>query len=126
MKRKFTLYSLIVLSMVLFLMVGCATLFGPPPEGAVPWEQRLPVDKAYMFNSTYNSFAKDYKSQAAMPDLSEATKQLLKAKWTVMKEVYPLINTYSDIANTGGTPSQESEDKILAFLNHLGARLGKL
>ena len=129
MRKKFNLYQLIVVIVLLVFMMGsvagCAKFFALPEE-SVPWDQMLPKDKAYMFNSSYNSIAADYKYQAAMPDLSDAQKGLLKAKWTVMKEVHPLIKTYSSIANTGGIPSPESEAEILKFLNQLGARLGKL
>lgn len=125
MSKRTKLYHFIFVMVLLFFMVGCAKFFALP-EGAVPWEQMSPKDKAYVFNSTYNHLAEDYKYQATMPNLSEAQKDLLKSKWAVMKEVYPLIVTYSNIANTGGIPSPESEQAILMFLNQLGARLGNL
>lgn len=119
----------LLIAVLFVFMAGCGgigqALFGPLPEGAIPWEERLPRDKAYAFNAAYNGIAKDYRYQAKMPDLSEAQLDLLKAKWSVMSEVYPLINTYSGVANAGGFPSVESEDAILMFLNQLGARLGR-
>lgn len=110
-----------VMLVVLVFLVGCATI----PEGSVPWDQMTYKDKAYQFNLTYNHLVADYKQMAAMPNLTDAQKELMRIKWEVFQELWPLITIYSQTANAGGVPSVDSEEAILIFLNQLGARLGQ-
>lgn len=99
--------------------VSCATL----GIQSKPWAERTPQEKALAILESYNSVYKDTMSMALMPNLTEAQKQMVRSKKAMLKEVYPLIQIYVGIIESGGIPSAADEQAILDLLNRLGGRI---
>lgn len=69
--------------------------------------------------SMYNAQYDDYQLTAAIPDLSEDQKEILRTKKEIITEVYPMIQIYISYAESGTIPSVETETLIIQQLNRL-------
>lgn len=124
MKRR---AHIIILMAVLFVFVGCAQyLSGVSVEtmASKGWSNMTPQERSIMFLHAYNSQYRDYLEMADMTDLTEVQKTIMRAKKSVLKEVYPLIGVYIEVVEAGGVVSQDLENQILKLLNSIGSRLG--
>ena len=116
MKRSF---AVIAVLMCLVLMSGCVWF----STNIKPWEQRTPKEKALAVLETWNTEFRNTMAQAQRTDLTEAEKETVKIKKSILQESKPLIDIYRQTVNGGGVPSKESEDQILALLDRLGAKI---
>lgn len=103
-------YHLLLLSFILFLL-ACAAL--------MPIEQMTPKQRAAYFMGIYNRQYEDYKVKAAMPDLTEGQKEILREKKKILKEVYPMIQAYDMIASKGESIDLNNEEQIISMLTML-------
>lgn len=112
MKRK------VVISLVLLaFLCGCATL------GFKAWADRTPKEKAVVFLEQYNTQYRDTFKMATDPNITVAQKEIVKTKKAILKELWPLIDVYVGIVDSGSVPSKASEDKILDLINKLGGKI---
>jgi hypothetical protein len=86
-----------------------------------PWSEQTPKDRLVWMTGLYNAQDKDYRAMADLPNLTPAQKQVLQNKKKIMLQVYPLIDAYRITVESGGTPSQATEQTILNLLNQLVA-----
>lgn len=124
MKRR---AHIIILMAVLFVFVGCATyMTGASIETmeGKDWSTLTAKQKTILLLHAYNSQYRDYLEMAGMADLTEVQKVIMRAKKSVLKEVYPLIGIYIEVVDSGGVVSPDLEDQILRLLNSIGSRLG--
>ena len=109
----------ILLLVVFFLGVSCSMFPNIKSYGDMTTKE-----KATLFNRLYVEQYDDYVQMAAMGNLSEEQKQIMRAKKNIFIKVQPLLLEYSNYAATGklNTPGLEAE--ILKLLNELGAKVG--
>jgi hypothetical protein len=112
LRRHFhILGGLIWLFVIAFLHQGCAT-------GAKPFDELTPKEKlAYMYQ-VYNAQHEDYMAMAAMPNLTEAQKEILRKKKPILNSLQTLIPAYDQQVRLGA-PSAQSEQQIYNMLNQL-------
>ena len=110
MKRK--LYVPLVI--ILLLGMACAA-----DMSMKPWSEQTTQDRLTWMLGIYNSQDRDYRSMAAMTNLTDAQKKVLQNKKKIMTQVYPMIDLYRKTVNSGGTPDQNTEQQILNLLNQL-------
>ena len=84
-----------------------------------PWSEQTPKDRLVWMLGIYNAQDRDYRSMAAMPNLTDAQKKVLQTKKAIMVQAYPLIDAYRITVEGGGTPSASTEQMILNLLNQL-------
>ena len=104
----------VYLVVLAFLFPACAT-FGP----AKSWTQMTPKEKSLFFISTYNRQFDDTMKMAALTNLTEGQKEIVRAKKAVLMQAYHPIRIYESIAVSGGIPSPQDEAAILDFINQL-------
>ena len=110
MKRK----VYVPLTILLLLCFACTANMAMKP-----WSEQTPKDRLVWMQGIYNAQDRDYRSMAAMPNLTAAQKAVLQNKKKIMTQVYPLIDAYRITVNQGGTPDQATEQTILNLLNQL-------
>jgi len=104
--RKLKLAFIVVA--VLALCVSCATM---------NIEMTPKAKLAYMYQ-VYNAQHEDYVSMAKSPNLTDAQKQILRAKKPVLETLQTLIPLY-DSSIQAGSPSASTEQEIYNLLNQL-------
>jgi len=115
------LKSLIVLVTAASLLTGCAGL-----KSAIvgkPWDERTPVEKSLALMQFYNSQYRDTTRMATDATSSVEQKNTAMKKKAILKELWPLIDAYDDVAAGGGFPTKLAEDEILKLVNQLGGKL---
>jgi hypothetical protein len=117
MKRKFPAFFLIGLVSI-FLLAACA-------PGQKPISQMSPKEKAAWMMGTYNAQYDDYLAMATQPGLTDAQKEVLKAKKKILQEVWDPIKLYAFYVDQGGVPSPELEAQIMVGLNKLDSQITK-
>lgn len=105
-------YYLLLLPFILFLF-ACAAL------NPLPIEQMTPKQRAAYFMGVYNRQYEDYKAKAAMPDLTEGQKEILREKKKILKEIYPMIQTYDLIVSKSESIDLNNEEQIINMLTML-------
>jgi len=106
MKRKLSIFLLLILAMV--LVVGCQGM--------------TPKQNVSAMMSTYNKVYDDYQFRVKDPGLTEIQKDNLRNVKTLLTEVYPKIKLYDKYVETGELPYPGIEAEI----NNLIFRLEKL
>lgn len=76
--------KLFIACTVLVLLASCAT--------TTSW---TPIQWATFFMATYNSEAENYRRWAALPDLTETEREILRKRKAAMTEIYSLIEIYN-------------------------------
>ncbi len=109
------IYSRVVV--VLAVVVFCAGC--PLHQKPIPWGQLTVEQKASYMMSVYNSQYDDYTFKAALPDLTEAEKKILREKKKVLTYVYPLLESYIVLSVETQSPSGDTEQKIFEALGRL-------
>jgi hypothetical protein len=109
---------LILVSIVLVACVSCATL------GLKSWSAYTPKEKALAILDAYNGQYNDTFSMASNPSITPAQKEVVRQKKATLTKVYPLIQVYVGIIESGKVPSQSQEQAILNLLNQLGSKVG--
>jgi len=110
MQKKFRCLGVLL---CLILMVGCATV-----DVEVTPKQKL----AYMYQ-IYNAQHEDYVSMSKSSNLTDAQKEVLRAKKPILETLQTLIPIY-DQGVQSGTPSRTQEQQIYDLLNQLQAQGG--
>jgi len=108
--------ALLVLVMVLAICVaGC-------PK-SLKEEDLTPLEKAKLtatwINDTYTAQYDDYQSMVVRSDLTEAQKQILRAKYDIFQEVDPLRKRFNELIDQGLVPDRELEAQIVGLINDL-------
>lgn len=111
--------TIITVILCVAFLVSCATVNVNKPKQF--WDMTSKEKLAYMYQ-IYNSQYDDYKSMAAMPNLTEAQKTMLRTKKDVLTKVEPLISTYDGMVQAG-TPTKAQEQQIYDLLNQLQSNL---
>lgn len=109
-QRKVVLFILIA-----FIVASCGTL----NIGTKPFAQMTPKEKSTYFMGVYNKQFSDTTAMAAMPNLVEEQKRVVRAKKDILTKAWPMIQAYDAIAVGGGTPSPAAEDAINNLINQL-------
>lgn len=123
MRKRFSLYQLILVVALLVFTVGCAPLLQMIgiQEPLTPKERGIVMLAAYQFEY------KDHQSQTARTDLTEPEKVVLRTKKATLIKVYPLIKTYQTYVDQGmsGALLVDLELQISTLMNELGSALIK-
>jgi hypothetical protein len=100
----------------LFLLASCAQLgLGSPTD----FTKMNAKQKAVFFMKSYNDIYAQYKTTAALPNLTDIQKQVLRIQKPILVAVYPLIQAY-DLTQAEGKPiDPATETQILAMINQL-------
>ena len=109
------------LTSYLLILVAIGCLACTANMAMRPWSEQTPQDRLVWMLGIYNAQDRDYRSMAAMPNLTPAQKTVLQNKKKIMTQVYPLIDVYRKTVNGGGTPDQNTEQQILNLLNELAS-----
>lgn len=117
-RRKWGVLYLALLGILIasWLISGCTANMA-----LKPWSEQTPKDRLTWMISVYNAQDRDYRSMAAMPNLTPAQKTVLRNKKAIMTQVYPMIDVYRVTVEGGGVPNQQTEQAILNLLNQLQA-----
>lgn len=110
-----------------FFLIGLVSicLFAACAPGQKPISQMSPKEKAAWMMGTYNAQYDDYLAMATQPGLTDAQKEVLKAKKKTLQEVWDPIKLYIFYVDQGAVPSPELEAQIMAGLNRLGSAVTK-
>ena len=73
----------------------------------------------YMYKTGYEKDTNDEWVKINDPVLSEEQKDILRSKKKILTEVYPLIQAYDSLVQSGGKIDPELETKITRLLDHL-------
>lgn len=111
MKRKICIVP-IVLIMVVSLM-ACATTFNQKPLTA----KQQGVVWFSIYNSTYDDTMNVMKNPAATP----AQKEIAQKKKVILTQVWPLLQIYASVVDSGATPDADITKSITDLMNHLTA-----
>ena len=109
-KRKVALFVVLA-----FIVASCGTL----NIGMKPFNQMTAKEKSTYFMGVYNKQYADTMAMAAMPNLVEQQKKVVRAKKDILTKAWPMIQAYDAIAVGGGTPSPAAEDAINNLINQL-------
>jgi len=107
MKRKL----LWCLSFSLLVIFACA--YTPTTD---PMQMSQEEKLAFAWG-IYKAQYKDYMSMAAMPNLSEDVKVVLREKKKVLTASYNTIMTYRGFVAAGKAPPEETEQALFDFIN---------
>jgi len=111
MIRKFIPIGLIAL-----MVIGACTF-----DNLKPVSEMTPKEKAAFFMAMYNAQDINYRTMAAMPNLTEPQKEMMREKKMVLTQVYPLISVYVSYVDQGAAPSPETERLIVENLDRAAA-----
>ena len=111
--------TIITVILCVAFLVSCATVNVNKPKQF--WDMTSKEKLAYMYQ-IYNSQWDDYQSMAAMPNLTEAQKTMLRSRKDILTKVEPMISIYDGMVQRG-EPSKEQEQKIYDLLNQLQSSL---
>lgn len=112
MKRKVVGLTAFLVGFV--FVVACATQMATVQSiGSM-----TPQDKSTLAMDVYTKMSKDYRAKVAQPNLSAAEKQILEAKYLILKEAGPKVDQYNKIVK-GNLPMDAAlAEWINAFLNN--------
>ena len=111
--KKFLPIGLIIL--MVFGLTACTF------DNIKPVSEMTPKEKAAFFLSMYNAQDMNYRAMAAMPNLTEPQKEMMREKKLVLSQVYPLISVYVSYVEQGAVPSPETERLIVENLDRAAA-----
>ena len=104
MRKRLTTIALLCI----VILVACATTTNP----------NTPKEKlAYMYQ-VYNAQHEDYMIMSGNPNLTEAQKDILRAKRPILETLQKLIPAY-DMQIQLGSPTVEQEQEIINLLTQL-------
>jgi disulfide oxidoreductase YuzD len=106
-------YRYVACLLIFIFLFSCAGLI------PVPIQEMTPKQRAAYFMGIYNRQDKDYKTKAAMPNLTEDQKKILREKRTALIKVYPLIQAYDIYVTEGNIPNKDIEREIMDLLSVL-------
>lgn len=106
--KRFKLSLLAVL--MLCFIVGCAT---------TSTQVSSPKQTALYFLDQYNSAYDDTLTMANNPSITASQKELVIKKKAILKQMWPLLKTYTSVVNGGGIPSPKDEATIYGLINQL-------
>ena len=106
-------YRYVACLLIFIFLFACAGLI------PVPIQEMTPKQRAVYFMNIYNRQYEDYKTKAAMPDLTEDQKKILRERRAALIKVYSLIQAYDIYAAGGNTPNIEQEQQIMNLLSYL-------
>jgi len=89
-----------------------------------PWTNRTPVEKSLFFMDCYESQYSDTLNMAHRADLTDAQKEIVRAKKSLLMKVKPLLLSYDDYVKNGLTIPAGLEQRIIDFLNKLATTGG--
>ena len=118
MKTRILFTKLCVPFIILGLVAACA-------PGQKSLNQMSPKEKAAWMMGTYNAQYDDYLAMATQSGLTDAQKEVLKAKKKILQEVWDPIKLYAFYVDQGGVPSPELEAQIMVGLNKLDSQITK-
>jgi len=114
-------HYLILFVVILFALVSCQML---QVQDQKAWGDMTGMERLTIILHAYNTQYEDYKAMAALPDLTETQKDILRARKKILTEVYPMIGVYASVVVSGGEVSPSLELEIMRLLNSLGAKIG--
>lgn len=119
--QRVKIRNYLILFLAVAILMGCA-LFQTGTTAAKPMTQD---QKATMMLHEWNAQFKDTMALATRtaPPLTDIEKALVVKKKAVLKQSKPLIDAYVSLTKTGGVPTQEQEDEIVALINSIGGVL---
>lgn len=129
--EKKILFALVILTLFATFFVFNNCTISSTNVGNKTYTDMSSTEKATWMLSFYNSQYADYMIKNGYTrldtnsewvktrevNLSEEEKEFLRKKKKILQEVYPLISLFSEQSQFGGTPSRETEEKILQLLN---------
>ena len=106
--KKVKVMVVVVLAMAL---VSCAALrnLGITVK---PYSEMTAKEKIIFLFKSYNKQYEDYKVQAAIPNLTEPERVVLRARKDALTKVYPLIQAM-DLALVEGKPFDPANEKLI-------------
>jgi hypothetical protein len=95
-----------------FLIAGCTA-----NVGLVPPEQMSPRELATYSMRVYNQIFDNVMQKAALPNLSDAEKTVLKTQKKWLDGAWPVIRTYNFYIEQGQMASMELRQQLITYLN---------
>jgi hypothetical protein len=110
--------SLAVVAIAMMVMVGCAFKISKP------WSEWTPKQKATYAQKVYNTQYADVKNMAALPNITDAQKKVVRTKKSILTKMRPILVIYVETVEAGGIPDGTTEEQMLKFINDLTGVIG--
>lgn len=114
----FSVLFILAIFFAMLVMSGCATT----GSGALSWNKLTPKGKAAMALGLYNDEYDSYMADVKLPNLSEASKDLLKKKRKILVSLHEAITVYSGYAKIGTTPPEDVEATLLKLISQVSVK----
>ena len=117
------LKSLPVFLAIVFLFMACGTM----NLGNVPWDVSIqdwqPKQRADFMMSMWLSEKQSYDMLNAIENKPEDLIKTLEIKYNILEKSRVPMRMYAIMVNSGGTPTQESEQQLIDWLRQLQLQL---
>lgn len=132
-RKGYLIAAILIIIALLAILIFNDCTFTSTNVGNKTYTQMSNTEKASWMLSLYNSQYADYMTKVGYSrtddksdwvktreaNLTEAEKDVLREKKKTLQALYPLIAVFAEQSQFGGTPSRETEEKILELLNRL-------
>ena len=103
----------------IMLVLLALTACGEKNFGLTPIGDTSPKEIAIWANNIYVAQYDAYQAAAAMPNLTEDYKIVLRQRKAILEQVYPMITVYNAYVDQGIFPEQATTDLIIALMERL-------